>query len=43
MKDYKQAMRQYDELASENVALREMRLEIKNCVINASALKDAIR
>jgi hypothetical protein len=43
MNGYKQAVKQHDELVSENVALREMRLEIKNCVINASALKDAIR
>jgi len=43
MNGYKQAVKQHDELASENVTLREMRLEIKNCVINASALKDAIR
>jgi hypothetical protein len=43
MNGYKQAVKQHDELASENVTLREMKLEIKNCVINASALKDAIR
>jgi hypothetical protein len=43
MNGYKRALKQHDELASENVALRKMRLEIKNCVINASALKDAIR
>ncbi len=43
MNGYKQAVRQNDELASENVELREKRLEIKNCVINAAALKDAIR
>jgi hypothetical protein len=43
MNGYKQAVKQHDELASENVTLREMRLEIKNCVINASALKVAIR
>ena len=42
MNGYKQAVKQHDELASENVTLREMRLEIRNCVINASALKDAI-
>lgn len=38
-----QVAAQHDELASENVALREKRLEQKNCVINAATLKDAIR
>ena len=37
----KQAVGQYDELATENVSLREQRLERKNCVLNASNLKDA--
>lgn len=40
---YNQAVRQNDELASENVELRVKRLETKNCVINAAGLKDAIR
>ena len=38
-----QVVREHDELAAENVALRERRLEQKNCVINAATLKDAIR
>ena len=41
MRDYQQVVRQYDELASENVDLREQRLEQKNCVLNASNLKAA--
>ena len=41
--DLKQTVRQHDELASENVALRERRLEQKNCVLNASTLDDAKR
>jgi hypothetical protein len=40
---FKQTVRQHDELALENVALREKRLEQKNCVINASTLDDARR
>lgn len=32
----------HDELAAENVALREERLQRKNCVINAQSLKAAI-
>ena len=43
MRDYQQAVRQYDELASENVDLREQRLERKNCVINTSTLEAARR
>ena len=39
----KQVAAQHDELAAENVALREKRLEQKNCVINSATLKDAIR
>lgn len=38
-----QAVRQYDELAAENVSLREQRLTRKNCVLNAANLKDARR
>ncbi len=38
MNGYKKALSQNDELASNNVALREKRLEIKNCVLNASTL-----
>ena len=37
----KQAVSQHDELALENVALREKRLERKNCVLNASTLGGA--
>lgn len=43
MKDYKTAVVQHNELAAENEALREQRLEQKNCVINAATLKLAIR
>jgi hypothetical protein len=43
MNGYKQAVSQHNALASENVTLREMGLEIKNCVINAPTLRDAIR
>ncbi len=43
MNKYKKTVSQYNQLASENVDLRERRLEQKNCVINASTLKDAIR
>jgi hypothetical protein len=43
MKGYKQAVGKYDELASENVDLRERRLAQKNCVLNASDLEDARR
>ena len=39
----KQVARQHDELALENVALRERRLEQRNCVINAATLNDAIK
>ncbi len=43
MNKYKKTVSQYNQLASENVDLRERRLEQKNCVINSSTLKDAIR
>ena len=33
---------QYDSLVTENVALREERLQKRNCVINAQSLKAAI-
>ena len=39
--DLKQAVKLHDELASENVALRERRLEQKNCILNSSTLDDA--
>jgi len=41
--DLKQAVRQHDELALENVVLRERRLEQKNCVLGASTLDNAKR
>jgi hypothetical protein len=41
--ELKQAVRQHDELALENVALRERRLEQKNCVLNAATLDNAKR
>jgi hypothetical protein len=41
LNEYKDVVRQYDQLASDNVALREKRLEQKNCVLNASNLEDA--
>jgi hypothetical protein len=43
IRDYQQTVREYNQLAAENVALREQRLERKNCVINAASLKAAIR
>ena len=43
MKDYENVVSQYNQLTSENVDLREIRLEQRNCVINAATLKDAIR
>lgn len=42
LNDYRNAVRLNDELAAENLALRERRLEQKNCVINAATLKAAI-
>jgi hypothetical protein len=41
--DYEKVVGQYNQLISENVELREVRLEQKNCVINAQSLKEAIR
>lgn len=41
LNDYQNAVRQNNELASENVGLRESRLDKKNCVLNASTLEDA--
>lgn len=43
MADYEKVVAQYNQLTTENVDLRETRLEWKNCVINAQSLKDAIR
>ncbi|NOR20999.1 MAG: hypothetical protein GQ538_13035 [Xanthomonadales bacterium] len=40
--DYKNVVDEHNELASENEDLRVMRLERKNCVINAASLKAAI-
>ena len=41
--DYKEAVRQHNQLVSENTDLRVRRLEQKNCVINAFTLNDAKR
>jgi len=41
LSDYKKTVQQHDELAVENVALREERLGRKNCVINAPTLEAA--
>lgn len=39
--DLRQAVKLHEELALENVTLRERRLNQKNCVLNASTLHDA--
>ena len=41
MKDYRDAAKEHEALARENVGLREQRLEWKNCVLNASTLAGA--
>jgi hypothetical protein len=41
LNDYEKTVKQYNELASENVELRARRLEQKNCVLNASILEEA--
>lgn len=41
LNDYKVTVEKHNNLASVNVALREQRLEHKNCVINASTLEEA--
>ena len=41
LSDYKKTVAQHNELASENVDLRVLRLEQKNCVLNASTLEVA--
>lgn len=43
LNDSETAVRQYNELASENTDLRARRLDQKNCVLNASSLEDAKR
>lgn len=43
LSDYEKTVSQYNQLTSENVDLRNQRLEQKNCVINAASVKDAIR
>ena len=43
LKDYKQAVNQHNQLASENEDLRVKRLAQKNCVVNSSTLEDAKR
>jgi len=41
MTDYKDAVKEHDALATQNVELREQRLEQKNCVLNAETLAAA--
>lgn len=41
MNDCRQVVTQHDALAEENVDLRVQRLEVKNCVLNASGLDEA--
>lgn len=41
MNDYREAAKEHDALARQNVELREQRLAWKNCVLNASTLPDA--
>ncbi len=43
LKDYEKVVSQYNQLTLENVDLRNIRLEQRNCVINAATLKDAIK
>jgi hypothetical protein len=43
LSDHQETVDQYNQLLSENVSLREDRLEKRNCVINSATLKDAIR
>ena len=43
LNDYENVVNQYNQLLTENVELREWRLQKKNCVINAQTLKEAIR
>ena len=43
LNELKKVVNLHDELALENVALRERRLEQKNCVLNSSTLNDAKR
>lgn len=38
MHDYRQAVKEHDALAAENVEIREQRLQQKNCVLNADTL-----
>ena len=42
LSDHQKTVGQYNQLLSENVDLREDRLQKRNCVINAATLKDAI-
>lgn len=42
LSDHQDTVDQYNRLRSENINLREDRLEKRNCVINAATLKDAI-
>ena len=40
---HQETVEQYNQLLSENVSLRNERLEKRNCVINSATLKDAIK
>jgi len=40
--EHEQIVHKYNQLTSENVELRDERLERRNCVINAATLKEAI-
>lgn len=43
LNDHKRSTEQYDQLATENVDLRQERLDRKNCVLNATELTEAQR
>jgi len=43
LNEHKKVVAQYNQLTSENVDLREERLQQRSCVINAHSMKDAIR
>ena len=43
LSDHQKTVDQYNQLLSENVSLRNERLEKRNCVINSASLKDAIK
>lgn len=41
LNDHQRSTEKYDQLVSENVDLRQQRLERKNCVLNATGLAEA--